>query len=81
MNEEWVVNIKDECLNQEVPFFFKQWGGTNKKLTRRILEGKTWNDMTYGFITFKKMFIILSLNFSITLNMYLFLTKKVNAFI
>ena len=45
MKEEWVISIKDQCLSQNVPFFFKQWGGTNKKLAGRILEGKTWNDM------------------------------------
>ncbi|MDP9365147.1 MAG: phage Gp37/Gp68 family protein, partial [Chloroflexota bacterium] len=28
-----------------VPFFFKQWGGVNKKRTGRLLEGRTWDDM------------------------------------
>ncbi len=45
MEAEWVINIKDECLNQHVPFFFKQWGGTNKKKTGRLLEGRTWDEM------------------------------------
>jgi protein gp37 len=45
MNEDWVVQIKNNCINSNVPFFFKQWGGTNKKRTGRSLEGKTWNEM------------------------------------
>ena len=45
MEEEWVLNIKNDCKNQKVPFFFKQWGGTNKKKAGRILEGKIWNNM------------------------------------
>lgn len=45
MEEEWVLSIKNGCKNQKVPFFFKQWGGTNKKKAGRILEGKIWNNM------------------------------------
>jgi protein gp37 len=45
MKEEWVMNIKNNCHEQKVPFFFKQWGGTNKKKAGRLLEGKTWNSM------------------------------------
>jgi protein gp37 len=45
MKEEWVTDIKNQCSNAEVAFFFKQWGGTNKKKTGRILEGKTWDEM------------------------------------
>ncbi len=41
----WVVSIRDACIKQKVPFFFKQWGGTNKKKTGRILEGITWDQM------------------------------------
>lgn len=43
MREEWVVNIRDQCFAQGVAFFFKQWGGTNKKRTGRLLEGRTWD--------------------------------------
>jgi protein gp37 len=43
--EEWVVNIRDQCLASNVPFFFKQWGGTRKKKTGRVLQGRTWNQM------------------------------------
>jgi protein gp37 len=43
--EEWVVDIRDRCLEADVPFFFKQWGGIDKKRTGRELQGRTWNDM------------------------------------
>jgi protein gp37 len=45
MKEEWVKDIKHQCQNSNVAFFFKQWGGTNKKKNGRIFEGKTWNEM------------------------------------
>ena len=45
MKKEWVTNIKQQCEKANVPFFFKQWGGVNKKKNGRILEGKTWNEM------------------------------------
>jgi protein gp37 len=45
MKEEWVVEIRDQCLAAEVPFFFKQWGGTKKKKAGRSLEGKIWSEM------------------------------------
>jgi protein gp37 len=44
MNAAWVHEIKDQCLEQQVPFFFKQWGGVNKKRTGRELEGRVWNE-------------------------------------
>jgi protein gp37 len=44
MKEEWAVSIKNQCIDQNVSFFFKQWGGFNKKANGRILEGKTWDD-------------------------------------
>ncbi|MBI2426040.1 MAG: phage Gp37/Gp68 family protein [Candidatus Hydrogenedentes bacterium] len=45
MNPEWVLDIRDSCVASNVPFFFKQWGGTNKKKTGRVLEGRTWDEM------------------------------------
>lgn len=45
MSEEWVISIKKQCVAAKVPFFFKQWGGVNKKKTGRTLEGRTWNEM------------------------------------
>jgi len=45
MNKEWVMQIRDNCLEHGVPFFFKQWGGVNKKRAGRKLDGKFWNQM------------------------------------
>jgi protein gp37 len=45
MKEEWVLDIMDQCKGSDVKFFFKQWGGTNKKKTGRELRGKIYNDM------------------------------------
>ena len=45
MQEQWVSQIRDRCLLSRVPFFFKQWGGVNKKRTGRKLNGRTWDDM------------------------------------
>jgi protein gp37 len=45
MNEEWVTDIKNQCQRADVAFFFKQWGGTNKKKAGRVLEGQTWDEM------------------------------------
>jgi len=45
MSPEWVTNLRDQCLAQKVPFFFKQWGGINKKKTGRLLDGRTWDEM------------------------------------
>lgn len=43
MKKDWVLTIKNICQKNDVPFFFKQWGGTNKKKAGRKLEGRTWN--------------------------------------
>ena len=45
MKEEWVMAIRDRCLQEDVPFFFKQWGGVRKKATGRMLDGRTWDAM------------------------------------
>ncbi|MCX7013833.1 MAG: phage Gp37/Gp68 family protein [Candidatus Sumerlaeota bacterium] len=45
MLREWVVDVQQQCLAQDVPFFFKQWGGTNKKKAGRLLDGRTWDAM------------------------------------
>ncbi|MEY4243786.1 MAG: hypothetical protein RLZZ245_1371 [Verrucomicrobiota bacterium] len=39
MKEEWAVSIRDQCDKHDVAFFFKQWGGRNKKATGRELVG------------------------------------------
>ncbi len=45
MAEAWATDLRDQCLKARVPFFFKQWGGKNKKKAGRILEGQTWDQM------------------------------------
>lgn len=45
MNAKWVTDIRDQCLKANVAFFFKQWGGVQKKKTGRTLEGRTWDEM------------------------------------
>jgi len=45
IQHEWVLDLKNQCKTQNVPFFFKQWGGVNKKKTGRLLEGKIWDEM------------------------------------
>ena len=45
MDVRWVRSIRDRCLAQSVPFFFKQWGGTRKKTTGRVLDRRTWDEM------------------------------------
>ncbi|MFC0875305.1 DUF5131 family protein [Saccharicrinis sp. FJH2] len=45
IKEEWVLKIKDNCRKYDVPFFFKQWGGKNKKKSGRLLNGKTYDEM------------------------------------
>ncbi|MCQ3936309.1 MAG: hypothetical protein DPW18_04600 [Chloroflexi bacterium] len=45
LQREWVVDIKNQCLKAKVPFFFKQWGGVQKKKTGRLLDGRTWDQM------------------------------------
>lgn len=45
MKIEWVRQIREQCKQKGVPFFFKQWGGVNKKKTGRLLDGRTWDEM------------------------------------
>ena len=45
MEESWVLDIKNQCESANVPFFFKQWGGFNKKKSGRLLDGRTWEEM------------------------------------
>jgi protein gp37 len=45
MKKQWVTAIRDRCEEVTVSFFFKQWGGTNKKRTGRLLDDRTWDDM------------------------------------
>jgi len=45
MDPQWALSIKSQCDAASVPFFFKQWGGVQKKRAGRLLEGRTWDAM------------------------------------
>jgi protein gp37 len=45
MDEKWVIDIKKQCRIHKTKFFFKQWGGVNKKKTGRELNGRTYDEM------------------------------------
>lgn len=45
MHPEWARDIREQCVAAGVPFFFKQWGGVNKKRAGRLLDGREWNEM------------------------------------
>lgn len=45
MKPEWVVNIQQQCIRAEVPFFFKQWGGVRKSTAGRELNGRTYDEL------------------------------------
>jgi len=44
MDARWVSEIKSMCDGSGTAFFFKQWGGTSKKKTGRLLHGRTWDE-------------------------------------
>jgi protein gp37 len=45
IEKKWVMDIKAQCTKADVAFFFKQWGGTNKKKSGRLLNGKIYSEM------------------------------------
>jgi protein gp37 len=45
MDVAWARSLRDQCVSQRVPFFFKQFGTRNKKAAGRILDGRTWDEM------------------------------------
>lgn len=45
MKEEWVTEIRDQCIEKHVPFFFKQWGGVQRRQAGRSLQGRTWEEL------------------------------------
>jgi len=45
IKESWVIDIRNQCQEKKVPFFFKQWGGVSRKKAGRELEGRTWDEM------------------------------------
>ena len=44
MQTHWAIDIRNQCLNAKVAFFFKQWGGRSPKSGGRLLEGREWNE-------------------------------------
>jgi protein gp37 len=55
MKKKWVLHIKERCEDNNIPFFFKQWGGFNRKKTGRMLQGKTWDE--YPRVADKQMLL------------------------
>ena len=45
MDASWVLEIRERCRKAKVPFFFKQWGGKNKKKAGRLLDGEIYDEM------------------------------------
>ncbi len=50
MDPQWVIDLRDKCIKARVPFFFKQWGGVQKKKNGRTLDGRTWDEMPEGHL-------------------------------
>jgi len=44
VKKEWAIDLLRLCKKNDIPYFFKQWGGVNKKRAGRILEGRTWDE-------------------------------------
>lgn len=55
MREEWALELRDQCLKQKVPFYFKQWGGPNRNATGRILAGRMWEQRPQDPPEFQEM--------------------------
>jgi len=51
MKREWVISVRRQCRKQDVPFFFKQWGGVRKSRRGRMLDGRTYDEMPIEQIT------------------------------
>ena len=45
IEQQWVRDIRDQCVSKHVAFHFKQWGGVNKKKAGRELDGQTWDEL------------------------------------
>ena len=45
MDAPWARDIREQCEERAVPFFFKQWGGRNKARAGRELDGRTWDEL------------------------------------
>lgn len=51
VDPDWVTDIRVQCLRAGVAFFFKQWGGVQKKRAGRELDGRTWDEMPEALVT------------------------------
>jgi protein gp37 len=47
MERDWVLGIRQQCIDSRVPFFFKQWGGVRKSEAGRMLDGRTYDEMLF----------------------------------
>jgi protein gp37 len=48
LQADWVREVRDQCVDQQVAFFFKQWGGVRPKSGGRELDGRRWNELPNG---------------------------------
>jgi protein gp37 len=60
MAPEWAADLRDQCRRVSVPFFFKQWGGKNKKQAGRLLDGQVWDEMPYDSVKRDKDLLLLA---------------------
>lgn len=58
IEHDWVRDIRDQCLEQNVAFFFKQWGGVQKSRTGRLLDGRTWDEFPAELIGQKQLTLL-----------------------
>lgn len=47
MDPEWALDVRNQCVEAGVAFFFKQWGGRSPKAAGRLLQGKEWNEFPF----------------------------------
>ncbi|MGE5481307.1 MAG: DUF5131 family protein [Bacteroidota bacterium] len=59
MDPAWPRRIRDMCIHSGTPFFFKQWGGVNKKATGRLLDGREWNNIPLAGRSCEKQYLAL----------------------
>jgi protein gp37 len=55
MDQQWVLSVLKQCREQGVPFFFKQWGGTQKAKTGRLLNGRTYDELPLSSASFNQV--------------------------
>ena len=55
MEKAWVDEVKEQCITTKIPFFFKQWGGVNKKKAGRVLDGRLWDSLPVTSLAVKEI--------------------------